>query len=144
MAETDPKLGNSEIIPKDTVDSNRPTNPILSLIPNFLQNFKFPPLKQQGKAKVVTDDSGPPPIETGVKDDLNEAKPGFVRLPRKSSPEVKLEAEECEQNTNTNPVVLWQVYAVGGFFVLRWAWARWNERRGRRKPSDEEPSPADD
>lgn len=23
---------------------------------------------------------------------------------------------------------LFQVYALGGFLVLKWAWARWNER----------------
>lgn len=37
-----------------------------------------------------------------------------------------------------------QVYAIGGFFVLRWAWARWNERRGKKRPSDDDPSVADD
>ncbi|PWA42782.1 hypothetical protein CTI12_AA541500 [Artemisia annua] len=31
------------------------------------------------------------------------------------------------------------VYAVGGFFVLKWAWGRWNERRERKKSSNEDP-----
>lgn len=28
-------------------------------------------------------------------------------------------------------ILLFQVYALGGFLVLKWAWARWNERNER-------------
>ncbi|KAK6144696.1 hypothetical protein DH2020_021516 [Rehmannia glutinosa] len=30
-----------------------------------------------------------------------------------------------------------------GFFILRWAWTRWNERKGPKKP-DDQPPPAHD
>lgn len=66
-----------------------------------------------------------------------------MRLPnRQTIPPLKLEAEELEQDTN--PVVLWQVYTIGGFFILKWAWARWNERRANKKSTTEDPPPADD
>ncbi|KAK9283166.1 hypothetical protein L1049_011398 [Liquidambar formosana] len=36
------------------------------------------------------------------------------------------------------------VYALGGFIILRWVWARWRERRPKNESSDEEPPPTDD
>ncbi|KAM7526828.1 hypothetical protein LguiA_016730 [Lonicera macranthoides] len=121
-------------------------NPLFSLFSNFLQTLNFPLLhaffnfpppkvaatKQEEKSVSVT-------LPTN-----EEAKVGTVKFPD-SRPAVfplKLESEELERDTN--PVVLWQVYAIGGFFVLRWAWARWNERRGKKRPSDDDPAVADD
>ncbi|KAK0592131.1 hypothetical protein LWI29_013792 [Acer saccharum] len=41
-------------------------------------------------------------------------------------PPLKLEVEEYD-----NPAARLLVYALGGFLVLRWVWARWNERKER-------------
>ncbi|KAG5400565.1 hypothetical protein IGI04_015172 [Brassica rapa subsp. trilocularis] len=41
---------------------------------------------------------------------------------------LKFEAEGSSGRTS-NSFVLWQVYALGGFLVLKWACARWNERK---------------
>lgn len=30
-----------------------------------------------------------------------------------------------------------QVYAVGGYFILKWAWAKWNGQRTKRKSTDD-------
>lgn len=38
-------------------------------------------------------------------------------------------------------ILLFQVYALGGFLVLKWAWARWNERNER---SDKKETGEDD
>ncbi|KAJ8557568.1 hypothetical protein K7X08_003193 [Anisodus acutangulus] len=97
---------------------SKPTNPFVC---SFIQLFK-----------------PPPPTATVEK----EEKTSVVKFPKQDLPSLKLESDGTEPNTN--PVVLWQVYAIGGFFVLRWAWSRWNERRGNKKPSDEEPPPSQD
>lgn len=31
-----------------------------------------------------------------------------------------------------------QVYVIGGFFILKWAWGRWNEHKERKKSSDDD------
>ncbi|XP_059307644.1 uncharacterized protein LOC132059143 [Lycium ferocissimum] len=112
---------------------NKPTNPIMSFICGVLQFFKPPPPNNN---KIEETTSDPKPTVSVIK----EEKPDVVKFPKQDlETSLKLESEGTE--TNTNPVVLWQVYAIGGFFVLRWAWSRWNERRGNKKPSDEEPPP---
>ncbi|XP_006485233.1 uncharacterized protein LOC102626912 isoform X2 [Citrus sinensis] len=59
-------------------------------------------------------------------------------------PPMKLEVEDSEQN----PAARYLVYALGGFLVMRWIWARWQERKERsgKKDSDDknESSPADE
>ncbi|KAL9419207.1 hypothetical protein AB3S75_037042 [Citrus x aurantiifolia] len=59
-------------------------------------------------------------------------------------PPMKLEVEDSEQN----PAARYLVYALGGFLVMRWLWARWQERKERsgKKDSDDknESSPADE
>lgn len=40
-------------------------------------------------------------------------------------------------------LAFFQVYALGGFLVLRWIWARWKERRPKDESSGE-PSAGDD
>nr|XP_009404805.1 PREDICTED: uncharacterized protein LOC103988035 [Musa acuminata subsp. malaccensis] len=47
---------------------------------------------------------------------------------------------ECEDSTeDMNPRNLWQVYALGGFMISKWIWARWRERNNRGT-SDEDSS----
>uniref|UniRef100_A0A0A8XR03 Uncharacterized protein n=1 Tax=Arundo donax TaxID=35708 RepID=A0A0A8XR03_ARUDO len=61
-------------------------------------------------------------------------------------PPIKLEEEE---GAPPPPVVeeemaprnLWQVYALGAFIVLRWAWAKWKESQDRKdSPDGDSPS----
>ncbi|KAF3570386.1 hypothetical protein F2Q69_00061551 [Brassica cretica] len=62
---------------------------------------------------------------------------------------LKLEAEPSSGSTS-NSLVIWQVYALGGFLVLKWAWARWNERNATSDKKedddadDQAPHPEDD
>ncbi|KAK8299263.1 hypothetical protein V6Z12_D05G310700 [Gossypium hirsutum] len=62
-------------------------------------------------------------------------------------PPLTLEADQTGRTSNR--VILWQVYAIGGFFLLKWIWARWNERKemGSKKEAsddDEQPPAVDD
>ncbi|KAM7268538.1 hypothetical protein ACFE04_010704 [Oxalis oulophora] len=50
-------------------------------------------------------------------------------------PPLELEADLPTGRTS-NPLVLWQVYAITGFMVLRWVVARWNERKERKTNKD--------
>ncbi|KAK9024063.1 hypothetical protein V6N11_004244 [Hibiscus sabdariffa] len=63
----------------------------------------------------------------------------FLGKSRKIPPPLEFESEECLGRTS-NPIVLWQVYAVGGIFLLKWIWARWKERKemGSKKESADE------
>ncbi|GFS30141.1 hypothetical protein Acr_00g0010370 [Actinidia rufa] len=130
MAETEAKLEKTG----DGEGRRSNPNPILNLLSRF-HLFNFPPPKPEN---VVVAEQPITPVGE------SEKKPVVVRLPKAPTdfPSIKLEAEECEQNTN--PIVLWQVYAIGGFYVLSWVLARLKERRTRRSPSDDEPAPADD
>lgn len=126
----------------DDADPNRPPqpNPVFSLFSKFVQSFNFPPPKRETAKVVETTVVETTPMTAAavaVSSEVEESKPATVRFPdtRPAVAPLKLEAEELEQDTN--PVVLWQVYAIGGFFILRWALARWKERRAKKKPSDE-------
>ncbi|OMO95454.1 hypothetical protein CCACVL1_05405 [Corchorus capsularis] len=70
----------------------------------------------------------------------------FIGNRQKFPPPLEVEAEESVGRTS-NPVILWQVYAVGGFFILKWIWARWKERKemgSKKESSDDEQPPAND
>ncbi|MCD7468919.1 hypothetical protein HAX54_007473 [Datura stramonium] len=131
MADTTTTISDDSIPITDDQQS-KPTNPLISFISSVLQLFKPPPPSKKIEPAATSD---PKPTASGEE----EEKPAVVKFPRQDLPSLKLESEGAEPNTN--PVVLWQVYAIGGFFVLRWAWSRWKERRGNKKPSDEEPPP---
>ncbi|KAJ7974960.1 Dihydrolipoamide acetyltransferase component of pyruvate dehydrogenase complex [Quillaja saponaria] len=128
----------TEIVNKGE-DPKAPKN-IFSLLPKFKLEFPFlkpnPPNtqtttgKDEVKTKVVVDDDG------GIGNESQ--KPNVVRYPKRElvvPPPLEVEAEE---SGTSNPVILWQVYALGGFIVLRWIWAKWNERRAQGKSSDDE------
>ncbi|KAL2554784.1 hypothetical protein Fot_08403 [Forsythia ovata] len=133
--------------PQDEEEADRHTqnNPILSFVSNILQLFKPPAPKKNSTIISNVSESDPsknvPPVNETVVED--ESKPAVVNFPRQTLAPLKLEAEAEGGEQNTNPVILWQVYAIGGFFILRWAWKRWNERKGDKKSSDEHP-PAQD
>ncbi|KAL3520818.1 hypothetical protein ACH5RR_018967 [Cinchona calisaya] len=155
MAEIRSTTVTTEIIakkPSDQEDQHRqPNNPILGFFSNFLKLFNFPPPPPPppSPAPAKTKQPEEPTKETASPVVVGElevqtAKTTVVKFPRPTEenlPSIKLEADEVEEKS-TNPVLLWQVYAIGGFLVLRWAWTRWNERRGRKKPSDGNPPPA--
>ncbi|XP_043723284.1 uncharacterized protein LOC122670466 [Telopea speciosissima] len=105
------------------VDTNR--GPRFAFLSNF--GIKFPPPKQE--SKTVTKELRADEVESEAK------KPDVVRFPdtRRDIPPLKLEVEESEQGMD--PRNMWQVYALGGFLILKWILARWNERR----PKDESP-----
>ncbi|XP_022743231.1 uncharacterized protein LOC111294250 [Durio zibethinus] len=70
----------------------------------------------------------------------------FMGHRQKLPPPLEFEAEECV-GRSSNPIVLWQVYAIGGFFLAKWIWARWKERKdmgAKKESSDNEQAPADD
>ncbi|GER51205.1 voltage-dependent L-type calcium channel subunit beta-4 [Striga asiatica] len=121
-------------------------NPILLLLSNL--KLPFPLKKKNGGSSGATSlEQGagssqterPTMAEVGNESD----KPAIVTFPRQSFTSLKLEVETEVSDRSTNPLFLWQVYAIGGFYVLRWAWMRWNEGKGQKK-SDNNPPPAND
>ncbi|CAA2962103.1 uncharacterized protein LOC111365253 [Olea europaea var. sylvestris] len=150
MAEPQSLNGENTILAKNSPqqqeeDSHTQNNPFLSFVSNILQLFKPPAPKKNGTTNNNVSESDPSIIGASVSETVveDESKPVVVKFPRQSSAPLKIEAEAEGGEQNTNPVILWQVYAIGGFFILRWAWKRWNERKGDKKSSDE-PPPSND
>ncbi|XP_057789399.1 uncharacterized protein LOC131006242 [Salvia miltiorrhiza] len=122
-------------------------NPFVVFFTNLISSIKlpFPPKKDGAKSEPAAADSqaaeplklSPPAAED------DGGKPGFVTFPRQNVDQIKLEGEADIAGQTTNPLILWQVYALGGFLVVRWAWMRWNERKGQKKP-DDDPAPSQD
>ncbi|KAK1396559.1 hypothetical protein POM88_006422 [Heracleum sosnowskyi] len=120
---------------KDNQEQPSFPNPFISLFTNFTKFFNFPQPKSNPEPKVAQ--------TAPVAENTKSKAPVVATFPNKQTvAPLKLEAEDLEKTTN--PVVVWQVYAIGGFFVLKWAWARYNERRARKKTNDEDPPPADE
>ncbi|CAI9296193.1 unnamed protein product [Lactuca saligna] len=140
----------ASMVRKPEDESSGPPNPLLSVISKFTKfvNSRFPPppTAEKDVVKVETESkgSGDSIFRSSEVVEPEVSKPVVVRFPDARTttvPPLKVEAEELEQDTN--PVVLWQVYAIGGFFVLRWVLARWKERRAnKKKPSNEDSPPA--
>ncbi|KAJ8759139.1 hypothetical protein K2173_004146 [Erythroxylum novogranatense] len=126
-------MGDEMVTRKD--DPNKPRNPF-PLFPRFHITFPFfnPPREAES---VVKQESKP---EAVLEKEDEYRKPNTVSFPnpRPILPlPLDVESEESSGRTH-NPVVIWQVYALGGFFILKWAWARWQERKDRaRKESDD-------
>ncbi|KAI8539709.1 hypothetical protein RHMOL_Rhmol09G0204300 [Rhododendron molle] len=141
MANREVRVEKSEIVIRD--GEERHPNPILCLLSRFpFLNF-LQPKRDSAKPDALISEKKTPAI-AGERGEEGK-KPVVVKVPNPKTtdlPSLKLEGEECDRNTN--PIVLWQVYAIGGFFVLNWVFARWKERRAKKKSSDDEPSPADD
>ncbi|CAH1430801.1 unnamed protein product [Lactuca virosa] len=139
----------ASMVRKPEDESSIPPNPLLSVISKFTKfvNSRFPPRpaeKDVVKVETESKGSGDSVFRSSEVVEPEVSKPVVVRFPDARTttvPPLKVEAEELEQDTN--PVVLWQVYAIGGFFVLRWVLARWKERRAnKKKPSNEDSPPA--
>ncbi|KAK4758003.1 hypothetical protein SAY87_019304 [Trapa incisa] len=103
--------------------------------------IKFPLPKDVPKSEKLT-------VGTGENEDAGQ-KPDVVRFPYRSLEvplPLKLEVEE-ESGRTSNPLILWQVYALGGFLIMKWVWGRWNERNRQQdndEASDNYDSPAED
>ncbi|XP_023550789.1 uncharacterized protein LOC111808822 isoform X3 [Cucurbita pepo subsp. pepo] len=77
-------------------------------------------------------------MDEGPKDDDDAQKPEFVRFPKANLAVPSVEVEADVSGKTSNPAVIWQVYALGGFLILSWAWARWKERRPKRRSDDDD------
>lgn len=121
------------------------SNPLFSLISKFFGNPQQLKNEQDKKAETAQKEES----VKRVGGEERDSKPNVVRFPL-TQPEVKvppLKLESDEAEKDTNPIVLWQVYALGGFIVLRWVWAKWQERKAAKAKKDEsgeEKPPADD
>lgn len=71
-------------------------------------------------------------------DESTRQGPIAVSFPRTHPqlPPLKLEVEDGREGME--PRNMWQVYAFGGFLIVRWLWARWQERKARRKGEGED------
>ncbi|OAY38938.1 hypothetical protein MANES_10G054600v8 [Manihot esculenta] len=120
---------------------------------SFLKRFglKLPVFNEDKKApsKSVVKDEAEMAVGGDGEADNTKQRPNFVRFPNAHPiipPPLDIELEESSGKTH-NPV-----YALGGFIILKWVWARWKERKERAKkaspdndqPSDEYLSPPDD
>ncbi|XP_051116618.1 uncharacterized protein LOC127241540 [Andrographis paniculata] len=121
-------------------------NPIIVFFTNLLSGIKLPfPPKNTASEKdepavAAVRAEEPLIVKSPAAEEDESGKPGVVAFPRRNFVPLKLEEADAEAaERSTNPAVLWQVYAIGGFFVLRWAWKRWNEHKGQKKPGDEPP-----
>ncbi|XP_073146835.1 uncharacterized protein [Henckelia pumila] len=138
-------------------------NPILAFFSNLLRGIKLPLPKNDAAVEppLVAPVAEPAPVapvaepapvapaaepveKKPIVTEDESANPSTVNFPRQDFAPMKLETDPVEAEPNTNPILLWQVYAIGGFFILRWAWTRWNERKGRKKPDNDPPTDRDD
>ncbi|KAI4384071.1 hypothetical protein MLD38_009839 [Melastoma candidum] len=113
----------------------------------FLQNFRFPFPNFQKKKKEAEKVVGE--VVRVIEEEEVEKSPGLIRFTRRKeiespgSTQLKVEVEEDQTGKTSNPLVLWQVYALGGFLILRWVWGRWQERKARKGSDDQNPDPQD-
>ncbi|RXI06559.1 hypothetical protein DVH24_025695, partial [Malus domestica] len=117
-----PKMAeNTEIVIKE--DGPKGPKNLFSLFPKF--KLQFPFLKQEPEGVVVADE--PRKADEGTESNIQ--KPVVVSFPK-------------AQVAAPPPVAL---SALGGYLVLRWIWARWQERRDKKDgSSDDERSSADE
>ncbi|KAG2257768.1 hypothetical protein Bca52824_077062 [Brassica carinata] len=118
-------------------------------LPSFVVNL-FPFLQPKSPSPANGADGAPKPAGGVSKDkETQNSTVSFPYNPPKSTEPLKLEAEPSSGSTS-NSLVIWQVYALGGFLVLKWAWARWNERNATSDKKedddadDQAPHPEDD
>ncbi|GFQ00350.1 hypothetical protein PHJA_002179000 [Phtheirospermum japonicum] len=121
-------------------------NPILVFFTNLFSAIKLPfpqKNKKNDGAKIEPAAAEPIRIQPAEVENESNNKAAVVTFPRHTYAPLKLEAEAEGAERTTNPVILWQVYAIGSYYILRWAWIKWNERKGQNR-SDNEPPPARD
>nr|XP_043632903.1 uncharacterized protein LOC122604068 [Erigeron canadensis] len=129
------------IVRQNDDESIQQQNPLSSLFSKFTQvlsNFRLPQFPPAKKDSVTVETQKKAVVRDG--EVVAVSKSATVTYPdgrSKTVGSLKLESEDMEKDTN--PAVLWQVYAIGGILILKWAWGQWNERRDRKKPSNEDP-----
>ncbi|TQD82561.1 hypothetical protein C1H46_031877 [Malus baccata] len=130
---------NTEIVIKE--DGPKGPKNLFSLFPKF--KLQFPFLKQEPEGVIIADE--PRKADEGTESNIQ--KPVVVSFPKAqvvAPPPVAVEYEEPITKTS-NPIIFWQLSALGGYLVLRWIWARWQERRDKKDgSSDDERSSADE
>ncbi|MED6206411.1 hypothetical protein PIB30_026505 [Stylosanthes scabra] len=114
---------------------------LFAFLPKFdlqLPFLNLPPSKPKNR-DAPNADAGDGRAKEEDKAAAGNGKPGFVRFPKSevvALPHLEAEVEESSVKTS-NPFILWQVYALGAFFISSWVWARWNERKAQGKsPND--------
>ncbi|KAL5800411.1 hypothetical protein ACOSQ4_033295 [Xanthoceras sorbifolium] len=144
---------NTEIASKKQEDDPKEPKNILSMLPKI--EIKLPFFNQKPKKPEAVNENPKTTVDSGGGGSIGSEtekvslKPNLARFPDSTGaripPPLDFEAEEPAGRTS-NPIVLWQVYALGGFLVLRWVWARWKERKERaaknESSDDNEPPPA--
>ncbi|MCL7025176.1 hypothetical protein MKW94_007518 [Papaver nudicaule] len=138
MAETESK---SIVVVESSSSNNRgPFSVIQDIIANFLSQVNN--MNKKGEEVVVTEVKKVEEIKT-------KQSPDVVKFPdnRQDLTGLKLTVEEVEpQESGGNN--MWQVYALGGFMLLKWGWAKWREAQANKaaKPDSgsEDASPTHD
>ncbi|PWA78978.1 hypothetical protein CTI12_AA210430 [Artemisia annua] len=125
------------IVTKNDTVSTNPLSAVFSKFSEGFNNlplpFKFPLAKKVETERKATVRGGEvTEVKKTTTVTFPDARSKSSSAPAAATP-LKLESEDADRQTN--PLV----YAVGGFFVLKWAWGRWNERRERKKSSNEDP-----
>ncbi|CAN0826158.1 hypothetical protein LINGRAPRIM_LOCUS2184 [Linum grandiflorum] len=101
---------------------------------SFLSKFNLPNPFFNPAAQTASPSSDLP-TSAVVGEEIDAPKPNVARFPNARPvvpPHMEVEVEESSHRTH-NPVIIWQVYAMGGFIIVKWVWARWNERKERAK-----------
>ncbi|KAI3984644.1 hypothetical protein MKX01_004007 [Papaver californicum] len=140
MAETESK---SIVVESSSPSSNNrgPFSVIQDIIANFLSQFNN---KKAEEVVVVS--------EVKKKEEIKakQSPPDVVKFPdsRPDYTGLKLTVEEVEPQQESGGNNMWQVYALGGFMLLRWGWAKWKEAQANKndKPDSgaEDASPTHD
>ncbi|CAN0826164.1 hypothetical protein LINGRAPRIM_LOCUS2184 [Linum grandiflorum] len=96
---------------------------------SFLSKFNLPNPFFNPAAQTASPSSDLP-TSAVVGEEIDAPKPNVARFPNARPvvpPHMEVEVEESSHRTH-NPV-----YAMGGFIIVKWVWARWNERKERAK-----------
>ncbi|KAJ9175372.1 hypothetical protein P3X46_013935 [Hevea brasiliensis] len=108
---------------------------LFSVFPN-IELKKFPPVFN-------IDPRADDEVAPGKKEKTSAQKPEVVRLADLKTvipPPLKLQYDES--GMLSQPLIVFPIYVLGGFVILKWVWARWKERteRGKKASSDDDQS----
>ncbi|GAV74295.1 hypothetical protein CFOL_v3_17775 [Cephalotus follicularis] len=129
--------GQQQEAPKNNKD-------VFSFLPKLDLKIKLPFFNQEAIREgrqpitVVVAKEEPKNHRMAVTTEAESHNPDFVKLSDERPiipPPLELQAEQPAGRTS-NPLVLWQVYALTGFMVVQWVWARWKERKERAAKKD--------
>ncbi|KAK2403920.1 hypothetical protein P8452_09777 [Trifolium repens] len=121
--------------------SEPPKKPIFPFFPNFNFNFQIPQFPFPPKHHRHDDGGDDKNKETPkLQSEGAQHGPNVVTFPKSQQVVVVPSPESDGQNKTktTNPVIIYQAYAIGAYFLARWIWARWDEKKGRGGSPDDE------